>query len=50
MIMKNKTNHKWLLAIAITAASAISAQAAVTNLFANGSFETAGSGLLATRC
>jgi hypothetical protein len=37
--MKNKTNHKWLLAIAVTAASAISAQAAV-QLAVNGGFET----------
>lgn len=39
--MKNTKTHKWLLAIAVTAASTISAQAAV-NLFANGGFETAG--------
>jgi hypothetical protein len=42
-IMKNKTHHTWLLAIAVTAVSAISAQAAV-NLFANGGFETPGAG------
>lgn len=41
--MKNSTNHKWLLAIAVTAISAISAQAAV-NLFANGGFEIEGAG------
>lgn len=41
--MKNTRNHKWLLAIAVTAISAISAQAAV-NLFANGGFEIVGAG------
>ena len=41
--MKNKTNHRWLLAVAITASSVISASAAVTNLRANGASETAGS-------
>lgn len=42
--MKNNTNHRWLLAVAITASSVISASAAVTNLLANGGFETEGSG------
>lgn len=41
--MKNTKHTKWLLAIAVSAASAISAQAAV-NLFANGSFEVVGAG------
>lgn len=37
--MKNKTQHTWLLAIAVTAMSAISAQA-VVQLAVNGGFET----------
>jgi hypothetical protein len=41
--MKHTTHPKWLLAIAVTAASALSAQAAV-NLFANGGFEIVGAG------
>jgi hypothetical protein len=40
--MKNTANHKCLFSIAVAAASVISAQAAVTNLFANGGFEIAG--------